>query len=304
MGWNLKGKRYSKMPGQPQKPSQPKPETSRTHVSQDSERYVIGAILVNDSYLDAVAEIVRPDDFFFKPNASIFSACLLLQAEGRAIDSLTLMEKMKDLGTLEDAGGVAYLASLTDGMPRISNAEHYAKIVKEKSQLRMLSRAGEVGGKRVQETGDPKMVVEDLERTLQAFYEDQSAEIAKPVSLSAAVQETTPIFRRSFNANGGNALMGIPTGHKKLDEILAGWIPGELVVLGARPSLGKSAFTLDLVRRQAKLGNASLFISLEMSRASLVTRLLCIEAHVDSHKIRTGTADEEQRGRVCGADAA
>ena len=116
-----------------------------------------------------------------------------------------------------------------------------------------------------------------------------------------AIKEVTPIFEKSFNATGTAAMMGTTIGYSRIDEVLAGWIPGDLVVLGARPSAGKSALGLEFARKQAKLGNPTLFFSLEMSRVSLIMRLCCLEANVDSQKVRTGTTNADERQQIVSA---
>lgn len=280
-------------------PKQQKEIAPKLPYSQDAEVSVLGAILLNNSYLDAAAEIIRPDDFFFDQNNRIFSAFLMMQAENSVIDLVTLTDKLDQQKVLESVGGVAYISKLIDGVPHVTNVAHYARIVKEKSQLRSVIWTSEGFQKKAFQSGDPKEVVGDIEKYLQGFYDQAESDAAAPVSMAEAVKELWPVFNRAFSAEPGkHAMMGTRTGYAALDEVLAGWIPGDLVILGARPSCGKTALTLEFLRRQAKEGNSVLYFSLEMSRASLVTRLCCLEAGVDSHKVRIGNADKEDRAKL------
>lgn len=284
---------------QPQKEIAPKMPSI-----QDAERAVLGAILVNNSYLDTAAEIIRPDDFFFDPHRRIFSTFLLLQAEGTPIDLVPVTDKLQQLGELEAMGGSASIAKLMEGVPQIRNVAHYARLIKQKSQLRSVIKESEGFQKKAFKSGDPKEVVEDVEKFLQGFYDQQEADAAAPVSAMEAIKRLSPVIERAFNAEPGkHAMMGTPTGYAALDEVLAGWVAGDFVILGARPSAGKTALQLEYMRRQAKEGNGVLFFSLEMSRDSLMTRLCCLEAEVDGHSLRTGNLNAEDRIKLVKAMA-
>lgn len=280
-------------------PRQQKEIAPKLPYNQEAERAVLGAVLVNNSCLDIAAEIVRPDDFFFEQHGRIFSTFLLMQAEDVPIDLLALTEKLNQLKVLEQIGGVAYISGLMDGVPHHTNVAHYAKIVKQKSQLRSVIGKSEEFQKKAFQIGDPKEVVSDIEKYLQDFYDQEETDAAAPVSAADAMKELWPIFDRAFRSKPGErSIMGTPTGYAALDDILAGWIPGDLVILGARPSGGKTALTLEYMRRQAKEGNGVLYFSLEMSRVSLLTRLCCLESGVDGHKIHTGNADQDERKKI------
>jgi replicative DNA helicase len=268
----------------------------------DAERSVLGAILVNNSHLDVAAEIIRPDDFFLNPHGRIFSTYLLMQADNDKIDLVSLSERLSQLNVLEAVGGQAYISALMDGVPHVVNIGHHAKIIKQKSQLRSVIRTSDAFEQKAFKSGDPKEIVDDIEKFLQGFYDQEESDAAAPVSMPDAVKELSPVLERAFNAEPGkHAMMGTPTGYRDLDNVLAGWIPGDLVILGARPSTGKTALTLEFLRKQAKEGNGVLYFSLEMSRVSLMTRLCCLEAGVDGHKLRTGNTDREERSKLIAA---
>jgi replicative DNA helicase len=287
---------------QPRKQTPIDPVDRKLPQNVDAERAILGAVIINNAYLDAAAEIVRPDDFFHDYHRRIFSSFLLMQAEGKAMDLVSIAEKLNQLGELEASGGSAYIAQLMDGVPHVSNVAHYARIVKEKSQLRSVIHAGHAFQEKSFQSGEPKEVVNDIEKYLQTFYDQEESDAAAPVSMADAVQETWPVFDRAFNVKPGeSSMMGTPTGYKETDEVLAGWIPGDLVILGARPSVGKSALLLEYLRRQAKVGNGVLFFSLEMSRASLVMRLCCLEAEVDSHSVRVGKSSDQDKKKIIAA---
>jgi replicative DNA helicase len=267
--------------------------------NQEAERAVLGAILVNPSYLDTAAEIIRPDDFFFEQHRRIFSTFLLMQAESIPIDLVAIVEKLEQQKMLTAVGGAAYISALMDGVPHITNIAHYAKIVKEKAQLRSVITTAEKLQVKAFESGEPKEIVDDIEKYLQGFYDQQESDASAPIHSDQWVKRVASVFERSFNAEPGkHAMMGTPTGYASLDEVLAGWVPGDLVILGARPSTGKTALTLEFLRRQVKEGNGVLYFSLEMSGDSLMTRLCCLEADVDGHKVRIGTTDAEERTKI------
>lgn len=265
----------------------------------EAEKSVLGAILMDNQALDVVEEILKPDDFFHDFNRRIYSSFLALQANSSSLELVTVTDELEKRGELESSGGAAYIAQLMDGMPRVNNVHHYAKIIKEKSKLRGLLHVTNHAQKQVFETQEPKVVVDDIEKFLQKMYDDDASDAASPVKIVDAVKESQPMFERAFNQKPGEpTMMGIPTGYAKLDEVLAGWIPGDFVILGARPSTGKTALTLEFARKQVKQGNVALYFSLEMSRQSLVMRMACMEGDVDSHKIRTGRSDKEDRQRI------
>lgn len=258
----------------------------------DAERTVLGVVMLNNAMLSPASDHIRPDDFFLDSHRLIFATMLLMERDGTPIDLTTLSDALELRGELKAAGGPAYLSQLMDGRPTVANVEFYAKIVAEKSQLRRLVFLGEaVKDKSFGQEDKPEGVVEYVESTLTEIRERSENKDQAPVKMKQAVAESYEAFERV--AAGKQAMIGDTTGYAFIDSETAGWIPEDLVVIGARPSMGKTALCLEFARRTARTGKGVMIFSLEMSRASLVMRLACMLGRVDSHKLRTGYCSTE-----------
>lgn len=247
----------------------------------------LGSILIDKEAMMKVADMVKTDDFYKDAHVKIFDAILELYEKNEPVDLLTLSNRLEEKGQLESVGGRAYLAALTNTVPTSSNIVHYAGIVHRKAtRRRLLSASNEIIRLSYQEE------VDDLETLL-----DQAQQHLFGVSQIYFKQSFTPIrsiladtFDRidELHKNKGQ-LRGVPTGFKGMDNMLAGLQRSDLVILAARPSVGKSSFMLDIIRHVAVRQKvpAALF-SLEMSKEQLTERMLCSEANVDLWKLRTG----------------
>lgn len=255
--------------------------------SIEAEMSFLGSLLIDKDAMLKVADTVRVEDFYKDAHAKIFESILELYAKSEPLDLLTLSNRLQEKNHLEVVGGRAYLAALTNTVPTSSNVAHYANIVHRKAtRRRLLAASQEITRLSYQEE------VDDLERIL-----DEAQQHLFGVSQIYFKQSFTPIrgvladaFDRidELHKNKGQ-LRGMPTGFRSLDNLLAGLQKSDLVILAARPSVGKTSLALDMVRNIATKQKVPVgLFSLEMSKEQLVDRLLCSEANVDLWKMRTG----------------
>ena len=252
----------------------------------DAEQSLLGAMLLSEHAVSVSATMVQSDDFYKPAHRHIFEAIQSLYASGRGIDPLTVAEELDRAGLLDAVGGAATLVTLQANTPAITNAEHYARIVEEKALLRKLIAAAND----VAELGYSPM--DDIEKTIDSAESMIFAVAQRRATDSLA--ELSPLLDRTLEQleelyERGDAITGTPTGYTDLDNLLSGLQPGALLVIGARPAMGKSAFALGLaahaaVREQLPV----MFFSLEMSHLELTQRLIAAEARVDATKLRTG----------------
>ena len=267
----------------------------------EAERALLGSILLDNSILPMAIEGIGKDDFFSEAHRLIFETMVALAGKNRTVDLVTISDEFTKIGLIEKAGGDAYLAALTDGVP-IGNTvalTDYIRIVKDKSILRKLINASNNVISRCQQGGEDPDALIDLAQS-QIF---QIAESQAPTGF-VNVRE---IMKLSFGTldellDRGSRVTGMQTGFKDLDDMTSGLQPGELVVVAARPSLGKTALALNIaahaaIKHSKKVG----FFSLEMSKESLVIRLLCAEADTDSHRLRSGASNREEWKRLTNA---
>ena len=265
--------------------------------SIESEKALLGGIFLEPSKLCLAAERLRVEDFFSGYHREIFSAMLHLDRQEMTTEPTAIYDHLTAIGKMEKAGGVAYVASLTNAaMYATDNSfANYIKAIKEKSSLRALAGLGEDLTAKAMEAIDTAEVYEHLDPRLSAIRDDEGAE-PSTLSMKEAIKQSAPTIQRIMS--GSQAVIGAATGYSDLDHITAGWIPGEITVLAARPSVGKTALCLEFVLRQAKQGRPSVIFSLEMSTSSLLLRLVCNLARVDGHKLRTGFLGKEEKNRI------
>ena len=264
---------------------------------EQTERALLGAALLDKGNFYTAAERLEPSMFYSVAHQRIFDAMLALGQAGVAVNIATVAEKVDREPAVKGAGGAAYVASLVDGTPAVADISHYSSIIRGHAQKRSLAREGELLTKRaLDRTTSPEEVLENIETTIGAMREDQLARTQTAMPVKEIVHEALPAFERASQGEG--AMIGRSTGFSDLDERIAGWIPGDLVVLAARPSAGKTALALEFARHQAEEGNATLIFSLETSRASLIQRLACRVAGVNLHKFRSGYLAREEQGRL------
>ena len=252
----------------------------------DAERSVLGAILLDNNALNTAIETLRADDFFLDQHRRVFTQMIALAEVQQAIDLITLTEELHRRGDLEAAGGAPYLASLADGMPKVSNVEHYARIVKEKAMLRNLIHTTHNIQQRAFEGEDgADMILDNAESSIFELAEDRVK--AGLISVKDIVRDNFERLEKIFKE--GKSITGIPTGYVELDKLTSGLQPSELLILAARPSQGKTALALNLAENIAiRAGQPVAIFSLEMSKESLLQRLVASVAQIDAHKFRTG----------------
>ncbi|MGH9400235.1 MAG: replicative DNA helicase, partial [Thermoanaerobaculia bacterium] len=262
----------------------------------EAERSVLGAVLLDPTALSFVVPILTPDDFFPDTHRRIYRSMLELSQRSAEIDILTLKEEFARTGIVERIGGAAYLSSLLDAVPDVANVEHYARIVKEKSTMRRLIQAGQ------------KLVREGLaqEKTAELLLGDATGEIFDIaedsvrggfVSIGQIVKHNLDVIEDARNRQG--MLSGLATGFMELDRMTSGLQPSDLIIVAARPSVGKTSFALNLAQHVSiREGRSVGFFSLEMSKEQIGFRVLCSEADVDAKKVRDGYASREAMQRL------
>ena len=265
----------------------------------EAERSVLGAILLDNHTLNTAIEKLRTEDFFLDPHRRIFERMISLGEAQQAIDLVTLTEDLHRRGELEAAGGAAYLAQLIDGVPRISNVEHYARIVKEKAVLRNLAhRALAIQELALDAEEDADAILDRAESSIFELADDRVR--AGLIGVKELVSQNFERLSRIFTE--GRRITGLATGYPELDNELAGLQQSELIILAARPSMGKTAMALNIAENVAMRKNKPVAIfSLEMSKESLLVRLLASRARVDAHKFRTGHISRDDWSNITNA---
>jgi len=262
----------------------------------EAERSVLGAILLDPSALSFVVPVISKEDFFPDTHRRIYTAMLELSERSAEIDILTLKEELDRAGSIEKAGGAAYLTALLDGVPDVGNVEHYARIVKEKATLRRLIRAGQ------------KIVRDGLsgERDAEALLGEVTGEIFDIAegAVRGGFEPIGQVVRHNLeiieDARGRQGMLsGLATGFTELDRMTSGLQGTDLIIIAARPSVGKTSFALNIAQHVAiREGRSVGFFSLEMSKEQLGFRVLCSEADVDAKKVRDGFASKEAMQRL------
>src|SRR6202049_643488 len=262
----------------------------------DAERSVLGAILLDNNALNAAIENLKPEDFFLDQHKRVFTQMIALGESQQAIDLVTLTEELHRRGDLDASGGAPYLASLADGMPRVSNVEHYARIVKEKAMLRNLIHATHNIQQRAFEGEDgADAILDNAESSIFALAEDRVR--AGLIPVKDIVRDNFERLERIFRE--GKSITGVATGYGELDKLTSGLQPSELIILAARPSQGKTALALNLAENIAIRGGLPVALfSLEMSKESLLQRLVASVAQGDAHKFRPGHLSREDCRRM------
>ena len=254
--------------------------------SGEAERAVLGAVLLDNQALPRVIELVRDDDFYSERHRTIYTAVLQLFDRGKPVDLVTLAEELNKQGLLEKAGGAAYLAELVEDVPAASNVEHYAAIVTDKAMLRRLIR---VSSENVDEAmSDSRPAPEILDQAEKKILEIRDrAATSSYVQLGKLLRPTVDEVEKLYDRDG--VISGVPTGLVSFDELTLGLQPSNLIILAARPSVGKTSLALSIARYAAVEENKVIALfSLEMAREELATRLLCSQARVNSWEVRRG----------------
>jgi replicative DNA helicase len=262
----------------------------------EAEESVLGAMMMAPAAIEAVAEELRPDDFYRGSHARIFEAAVALHAAGEPVDAITVTAALEKAGELENVGGRQRLHELAALVPATANARHYARIVREHATLRGLIRVGgEVSRLGWERSGEPAELVEQAQEMIFSLGRQQERQELVPFGpgLRASYERLMELQAR------GREVIGLPTGFQGLDRLTSGLQPGNLIVLAARPSMGKSGLALGIVAHVAL--HAALpvaLFTLEMSTEEVNQRILSAEATVDSLRLRNGKLGREDWGRV------
>ncbi len=267
--------------------------------SAEAERAVLGAVLLDNRVFDQAAQLLVSEDFYLESHRRIFDTIVSLAGASRAIDILTLREELARRTDLDAVGGVSYIASLVDGVPRIANIEHYAGIVKEKSLLRKLVHsANDILNRSFSDEEDPGLLLEEAEKAIFQIGQERSRTGFAPLQelLASAYRHMEHLHEHK------GVVTGVATGFTQLDQMMSGLQDSDLIIIAARPGLGKTSMALNIaqhvtVKQQKVVG----VFSLEMSSQQLALRLLCSEARVDSHKMRSGFLSKQDWTLMAGA---
>ena len=265
----------------------------------DAERSVLGALLLDPIRVAEVAESVGPDDFFSPKNGIVFSTLLSLAEASAPIDFVSVGEALAATNNFQKVGGRAYLVELASSVTSSAHLKHHLKIVAETSVLRrLIGESTEILGEAFETRPDGEAVRELIDRSENRIFQIANRDGAQGAApISSAIEEA---FKRIDSSSHRSGLTGLPTGYLDLDELLCGLNAGELIILAARPAMGKTALALNIIDYAAshqpewlERKPSVLLFSLEMGKQSLVSRMLCARARVDAHKLRTGRIPAE-----------
>ena len=264
--------------------------------SLEAERSVLGAVLVDNRLLNRVLPILASEDFYRESHRRIFRAMENLSVGASAVDPVTLGDALDKEGALESVGGIPYIASLLEGVPRLVNAEHHARIVKEKALLRrLIEESSRIASLAARDEESAESVLDEAEKAIFRIGEDRIKTGFVP--LQDVAHDAYAIIEKL--AEHKELITGVPTGFVELDELTSGLQPNELIVLAARPSMGKTAFALNVAENAAlRHGKVVGIFSLEMAREQLFFRMLGSQSRVDLHRIRTGRVSKEEWTRL------
>ncbi len=262
----------------------------------EAEQSVLGGILIENYAINKVMEILKTDDFYRESHRKIYQALIDLSERDEPADSITLTNELKNSGHLDSVGGASYVASLIDLVPTAANIEYYAKIVKEKAILRKLIQTStEIITQSYEDRGDVEGFLDEAERAIFDISENRVRPSFYPIR--DVVKGSFKILERLYEKK--ELVTGIPSGFKDLDRMTAGFQPSDLIIVAGRPSMGKTAFCLNLAQYAAIEKKTPIAIfSLEMSKEQLGIRMLCSEAHVEGTKLRSGFLSESDWPRL------
>jgi replicative DNA helicase len=262
----------------------------------EAERSVLGAIMLDNGLINQAIELLKADDFYLGSHRLVFQQMLSLSEKSTAVDFITLTDELRRAGQLESVGGAAFISSLIDGVPRLANIEYYARIVQERATLRnLIKRSHEIINSCYDQPEDVDTILDAAER---AIFDLAQAKVRSGfVPLNEIAKRT--LKRIEIASKRKNMVTGIPTGFTRFDELTSGLQPSDLVVVAARPSMGKTAFSLNLATHAALAASKSVGVfSLEMSGDQLLLRMICSEARIDAHKLRTGYLTKDEWIRI------
>jgi replicative DNA helicase len=262
----------------------------------DAERAVLGSILLKPDVCDDVTLLIRAEDFFDEAHQLLYRHLLELHDAGKRVDATIVLERLRTKGDLERIGGAAALAEVVEAVPHAAHASHYAHIVRDKAVLRALIDAGtDILRDAYDAADEPRQLLARAEERIFSILEKRSSAEAKSIQQVL----TDVMIRMDARMKHEHAIGGVETGFGDLDRLCGGLHNSELIILAARPSMGKTALAMNIAEHVAiGLGQAVLFVSLEMACLELADRLLCSAAQVNGNRLRNGTISQEDRRRL------
>ncbi len=254
--------------------------------SREAEEAILGALLLDRNAIFKAIELLAPEHFYAEKNGEIFTAMVSLFQRGEAVDIITLTEELKRAGKLERAGGASYLGSLQESVATGAHIDHYARIVLEKSTLRsMIEISGDIVESCFEARDDAMEILDRAESSIMSVSQGRLKQGFEPVN--EILKATFANIQKVYDSD--SHITGVPSGYDKLDRLTGGLQPSDLLIIAARPSMGKTSLVLNIAQHAAIEEKKSVaFFSLEMSKEQLVQRLLTAEARIDAHKLRTG----------------
>ncbi len=255
----------------------------------EAETSVLGALMLDKDAILKIADTLAPNDFYAPGHQKIYKAALELFEQGKPIDALTIQARLKEKSELEGVGGASYLSDLIESVPSSAHITHYADIVREKRVRRDLLRASSEINEKAFDPENFEEILDGIEKRI--FSISQLSQTQKFVHVKDELASSFERFQKLHEGEGG--LRGVPTGFSKLDSILSGFQRSDLILLGARPSFGKTSLALDMARHAAHAGFSVGIFSIEMSIEQIMDRLIASEAQVPLWKMRTGRLRDE-----------
>ena len=264
--------------------------------SVESEQSILGSIILDKDAIITVAETINPSDFYKEAHKIIYESMLRLNSNNEPIDLITLIEELRKEGHLDNVGGISYLTSLSTIVPTTSNVKYYANIVKEKSVMRQLIKASnEIINLGYDASTDVQEILDKAEKNIFDISQEKSGDDIQPINV--VLQDTFDMIEKLCTEKSD--VTGITTGFADLNKKINGLQRTDLILLAARPAMGKTAFSLNLVQNAALKGDASVSVfSLEMSKEQLVQRMLSAQSNVELSKIKTGNLGESDWPRI------
>ncbi|MFD3450544.1 replicative DNA helicase [Microbacteriaceae bacterium 4G12] len=262
----------------------------------EAEQAVLGAVFLEQEALTTTSEILMPEDFYRTAHQKIYQAMLVLTDKGEPVDLITVTAELADQNILEEVGGVSYLTELANTVPTAANVEYYARIIEEKSILRRLIRtATHIASDGYEREDDVEALLTEAERKILEVSQQKNTKGFQ--NIKDVLVNTYDKIELLHDRKGD--ITGIPTGFTELDRMTAGFQRNDLIIVAARPSVGKTAFALNIAQNVATKTDENVAIfSLEMGADQLVMRMLCAEGNIDAQRLRTGSLTAEDWGKL------
>lgn len=269
--------------------------------SEESERVILGAILLDNAVIAQAVEHLKPEDFYSPLNRRVFSAMIGLFEKQRQIDPILIGEELKKEDSLDSIGGVTAITNLTFGLPHFSSVEEYIKVVRDKSVVRSLIRTcNAITSEALAEEEDAEIILDHAEQQIFKIAEARTKESF--TRIAPVADRVLARVKERFEEGASHGLTGLSTGFTELDDYTSGLQRTDLIIVAGRPSMGKTAFCLTLAQNAALRSGAVVAVfSLEMSKEQLVTRMLASEARINAHRFRTGHLMSNEWERLAGA---